>query len=415
LLSVLLSVLLHRVLMQARCSLFTLLAVASLPRASSELSFDAFLSEFGKSYAPAEYQERKAVFEHRAAEVEALNAHPGRLWTAGLNLLTDLTEEELIERRGYNKAMREAFSTSGPMESGLRDIQTRLPAGFDWRDHRPSVITPVKEQGSCGSCWAFSATSSIESHVAISTGKLLSLSPQELTSCTPNPKHCGGGGGCSGAIAQLAFNYTAATGLREIWTYPYESGTTRRTGECRDMTGRAAAQITGYVQLPPNDAGALLEALFTIGPVSISVDASKWYLYSAGIFDLCNKTNPDINHAVQLVGYGASDGGLRYWSVRNSWGVLWGEDGYIRLRRYRGVGATPADAGEAEPCGEDTTPQDGSGCDDGPASVTVCGACGLLSDSSYPAGGSFGSRGRTLPGQGRAMHASAVQIQRFSN
>merc|ERR1719384_1442243 len=111
---------------------------------------------------------------------------------------------------------------------------TELPESLDWRDHRPAVVTPVKTQGGCGSCWAFSAVESIESHIALQTGKLLSLSPQQLTSCTPNPQKCGGSGGCSGATAQLAFNYTAQAGLSEIWDYPYESGITGGSGACQE-------------------------------------------------------------------------------------------------------------------------------------------------------------------------------------
>jgi len=132
--------------------------------------------------------------------------------------------------------------------------------------------------------------------------------------------------------------------------------------------------ITGYETLPFNDADALADAVANIGPVSVSVDASRWFGYDGGIFDGCNKSNPDINHAVQLAGFG-EENGTKYWLVRNSWGTGWGEDGYIRLRRY-----------DTEPCGTDVTPKDGNGCDGGASSVRVCGECGILSDSSYPTG-----------------------------
>ena len=151
--------------------------------------------------------------------------------------------------------------------------------------------------------------------------------------------------------------------------------------------------IRSYVQLPANNYTALMHAVATVGPISISVDASPWMFYSGGIFDgmglpplgsngkgHCGTT---IDHAVQLVGYG-TDGGKDYWLVRNSWGATWGEDGYIRIQRY-GEGR--------EPCGEDTSPGDGTGCAGGPSKVKVCGLCGIMSYSSYPTGGFVGKRG----------------------
>merc|ERR1712107_549554 len=109
-------------------------------------------------------------------------------------------------------------------------------------------------------------------------------------------------------------------------------------------------------------------------------DASRWHLYAAGIFDGCNKTQPDINHAVVLLGYG-EENGTAYWLVQNSWSAAWGEQGYIRLRRYA-----------QEPCGTDVTPEHGFGCQGGPSTVEACGECGILSDSSYPLSSSLSNR-----------------------
>jgi len=259
-----------------------------------------------------------------------------------------------------------------------------LPASVDWRNRVPAVVTPVKSQGGCGSCWAFSAAETIESHVALNTSILLSLSPQQLNSCTPNPNKCGGSGGCAGATAQLAYNYTMQGGLSSIWTAPYQSGTSHMTGECQAHY-MSEASIDGYETLPANDGDAVAEAVANLGPISVSVDASSWGLYQGGIFDHCNKTNPDINHAVQLVGYG-EENGTKYWLVRNSWGTRWGEDGYIRLKRH-----------DVEPCGTDINPLAGFGCEGGPSEIRVCGECGILSDSSYPKGASiFGGARRRL-------------------
>merc|ERR1712108_81816 len=123
----------------------------------------------------------------------------------------------------------------------------------------------------------------------------------------------------------------------------------------------------GHV-LPSNEKQPLLNAVSGQGPLAVSVDASAWGSYEEGIFDGCNNVNPDINHAVQLVGYGTDENsGENFWLVRNSWGPSWGENGYIRLKMY-----------DSPPCGVDLYPQDGTACDGGPANVTVCGNCGIL-------------------------------------
>ena len=117
-----------------------------------------------------------------------------------------------------------------------------------------------------------------------------------------------------------------------------------------------------------------MQAVATKGPIAISVDASTWFAYSSGIFNGCNQINPDINHAVILVGYG-EEFNQKYWIVRNSWSASWGENGYIRLARFDS---------EQENCGIDNTPQDGTACANFTDPVKVCGTCGILYDSAYP-------------------------------
>jgi cathepsin L len=216
-------------------------------------------------------------------------------------------------------------------------------------------------------CWAFSATESIESALYLSSGQMLTLSPQNVLECTPNPQHCGGTGGCEGAIAELAFQW-AQGGIADINTVPYLG----HDAPC-DASVKKAAKTGGFIKLPENDGNALMEALATVGPISISVDASSWSFYGGGIYNGCNAAAPDIDHAVQAVGYGTDSTGQGYWIVRNSWSAGWGEQGFIRL--YRGPNET---------CGTDSTPGDGSGCTGGPSVVKVCGTCGIWYDNSYP-------------------------------
>merc|ERR1712083_835964 len=197
------------------------------------------------------------------------------------------------------------------------------------------------------------------------------LSPQQIVSCSPNPDQCGGSGGCDGSTQPLAFNYTETAGLTTEESYPYQ-GT---TGTCQTSKIKSVGKNSGYVQLPKNNYTDLINAVATKGPVAISVAAGGfgWQIYFGGI--MSGSKNFDMDHAVQLVGYG-TENGKDYWLVRNSWGG-WGEKGYIRLARY-GEGK--------EPCGTDSTPQDGDACAGDTKPRTYCGECGILSSSSYPTG-----------------------------
>jgi cathepsin L len=217
--------------------------------------------------------------------------------------------------------------------------------------------------------------------VALATGLLFNLSPEQIAMCAPNPNHCGGTGGCEGATAEIAFDYlSGSTGLFEEFQYPYTSYYGKDFDCLSPVDTNPVVKINGYVQLPANNYTALMNAVASVGPVSISVDAD-WGAYESGVFDGCNQANPDIDHAVVLVGYG-EENGSKYWLVRNSWAPSWGEKGYIRLAR---------DSNDESNCGQDTTPQDGTACTGETDPVTVCGTCGVLFDSAYPLNPEAGS------------------------
>jgi len=288
--------------------------------------------------------------------------------------MTDYTDSEFKMMHGVKKGLiyRSRAHESNAKPAPVHPDQLKdFPTTIDWRSI-PNVVTPVKDQGRCGSCWSFSATASIESMWALATGKLVELSEQNILDCTPNPHHCGGTGGCGGGTAELAFSMVSMNGIATEWTYPYISynGTNY---QCPTKRPPSFAKVAGYVTLPSNQYLPLLAAVASTGPISISVDASGWKNYETGVFDGCNQDKPDINHAVQLVGYGTDPSLGDYWLVRNSWNPSWGEAGYIRLKR------------ETVPrCAVDINPSDGSGCDGGPTQITVCGTCGVLYDSAYP-------------------------------
>ncbi len=240
-------------------------------------------------------------------------------------------------------------------------------------------MSAVKDQGGCGACWAFAATATIESYVALQSGLLFDLSVQQMAMCAPNTQHCGGTGGCQGSTAELAFEYVSGSnGIYQEFQYGYTSyeGNNSACLAPRALMERAVAGIRGYVRLPNNNYSALLNAVARVGPVAINVDATTWSAYSSGVFAGCSRKELDINHVVVLAGYGEdAQTAQPYWLVRNSWSAGWGEQGYVRVAR--------SDQDDRH-CAVDPSPQDGVACEGEGAPVSVCGTCGVIYDAAYP-------------------------------
>jgi len=338
-----------------------------------ENEFSAFKAKFGKTY--ENYDEevmRFEIFQYNFNEISKQNKMM-RSYSVGVTQFSDLTHQEFKDfYLGYkNPSNLHSLNKMMPEEPSYSPKD--LPESVDWREM--GAISDVKNQGQCGSCWAFATTEMIESYTQINSGKLVELSTQQVTSCTPNTVNCGGHGGCQGSIAQLGFNYIQLFGHATEESWPYVSGGNGQTGSCDfDMENTTpVVTLRGYDTLPANNQDAVMNHLANVGPLAINVDASLWHTYTGGIFDGCD-FNSDIliNHVVQLVGYTADA-----WIVRNSWSDAWGEDGYIRLAK------------QAQPeCGTDSTPLSGTGCEGGPGNDVqhVCGQCGMLFDASYPLG-----------------------------
>jgi len=332
-------------------------------REYSGYDFQAYLTEFKKSYTGDELASRQSIFQGNMERVKAHNDEyqAGKhSWWAGVSDLTDWTPEEFKRLRSAKYA-----PSTGPVVK--LSATTPNPASVDW--HKKGAVTAVKNQGGCGSCWAFSATESMESHYQIAGGPLLDLSPQTYVNCVKNPDGCGGTGGCEGATMELAFNMTMQTGIALEADLPYAG----RDETCSNY--KAAVKCAGYVKNPTNDAAALETAVATKGPQSITVAAGAWQLYGGGLFHGCSHgfmghQDNTLDHGVQLVGY-TQDA----WIVRNSWGPSWGEKGYIRIQR-----ATD------NKTFIDHSPADGVACKPNPKSQTVGGECGILFDTSYPTG-----------------------------
>ena len=181
-----------------------------------------------------------------------------------------------------------------------------VAASKDWRDG--SVVTATKNQGGCGSCWAFSTTETFESHLAFATGDAVQiLSPQQQVSCAPNPDSCGGTGGCQGSSQPLGFNSSSTGGMSTEASHPYTSGR-GRTGTCDESKINAVGFKDGYVSLKVNDYNQLINGVGTMGPVAVSLAAagSAAGSYGGGVLKACNKFV--MHHAVQLVDVGTEYG-----------------------------------------------------------------------------------------------------------
>jgi len=201
------------------------------------------------------------------------------------------------------------------------------PDSHDWREH--GAVSDVKSQGSCGSCWAFSAIGNIESMYQLKTGKNVLFSEQQLVDCDKVDL------GCRGGLMEDAYKYLQDTGVVLQEDYPY----TGRDEECSFDSSKVVAKISGYHYAGTEDETTIKQLLFENGPFAIAINATPLQFYFGGVFTplfewICNPKS--LNHGVLLVGYG-NNGKKDYWIVKNSWGGRWGEKGYFRIVAGRGA------------------------------------------------------------------------------
>ncbi|XP_028800091.1 ervatamin-B-like [Neltuma alba] len=286
--------------------------------------FRQWMKEYGKKYPNSETAEtRYQIFRKNLKYIEETNAKRSG-YRLGLNHFADMSSEEF--KRVYLRHLptpNTNNSAAARSDFVLQVDSCTPPASVDWRQR--GVVTPVKNQKRCGSCWAFGTIGAIESINAIRTGELVSLSEQELVDCDSVSD------GCSGGYTKSAFEWVIKNGgISEGDDYPY----TARNGICKasKQNGGRVVKINSYGKVPKSDAALLCAAARQ--PVTVSLDATFLQHYRDGIFDggNCEKDSTYTNHAVLIVGYGSKDG-KDYWIVKNSWGENWGMDGYFLMKR----------------------------------------------------------------------------------
>jgi C1A family cysteine protease len=297
-----------------------ILLIAAVVCSEAVLTFEQWTVEHKKVYeTKEEYEVRKQIFHINEIKINKLNQVSKGEPVFGHNRFSDMSSDEW--HNTYLRSIDRSAFESLPkyqMKNPVKDI----PDTWDWRDH--AAVTPVKDQGQCGSCWAFSAVACMEGQHALATGELVSLSEQNVIDCYKNDS------GCDGGIMYQAMDYVIKNGgIDTEASYPYEA----EVGSCRYNPSNSAANFSSYEVLE-EDEEFIRNVLYTEGPVSIGVDASWWQFYLFGIWNIAPcSNNPDkLDHGVTLVGYSV-DGSKPYWIIKNSWGSGWGESGYIRVIR----------------------------------------------------------------------------------
>lgn len=286
--------------------------------------YESWLMKHGKNYnALGEKERRLEVFKDNLWFIDQHNSDQNQTFKLGLNQFADLTNEEFrskyvgTRRRDRNRRLARSKSDRYGFKEG-----DSLPPSIDWREK--GAVVPVKDQGSCGSCWAFSTIAAVEGVNQIVTGDLISLSEQELVDCDTSYNE-----GCNGGLMDYAYEFIIKNGgIDTEEDYPYKA----RDGRCDTYKKNAkVVTIDDYEDVPLNDEKSLQKAVAN-QPVSVAIEGGgrDFQLYDSGVFT--GSCGTALDHGVTAVGYGEEDG-MEYWIVKNSWGESWGEKGYIRMER----------------------------------------------------------------------------------
>jgi cathepsin L len=293
-----------------------------------------------KSYDTAEEDDfRMKVFTENKYRIAKHNVgrHLGHHnYTLEMNNYGDMLPHEFKGLMNGHRSQLLLNSTGGLLGSKvlerpifIQPANVELPESVDWRTL--GAVTPIKDQGRCGSCWAFSTTGALEGQHFRKTGKLVSLSEQNLVDCSRST----GNLGCNGGLPDFAFEYIKKNhGIDTEESYPYEG--IDRT--CRYNKKNLGATDYGFVDIyPSGDEQALKAAVATVGPIAVGIDASAYsfQFYRGGVYEDHRCSPYNLDHAVLVVGYGTTKEGQDYWLVKNSWSPVWGDEGYIKMLRNK--------------------------------------------------------------------------------
>ncbi|XP_030749406.1 cathepsin L-like proteinase [Sitophilus oryzae] len=285
------------------------------------VKFQSFKLKHGKTYKnQAEETSRFAIFRDNLRSIESHNARFEQgleTYTKGVNKFADMTLAEFKAMLALQVHSRPSYKADKIFEL---PVGATVPDSIDWREK--NAVNPIKDQASCGSCWAFAIVGSTEGAYAIKTGNLSRFSEQQLVDCTTDINL-----GCNGGYLEETFPYIEKNGLEYESDYPY----TGEDGTCQYDSSKVVTKISSYVSFNSSE-DTLKEAVGTAGPVAVAIDADYIMFYDSGIYN-DSDCDPDyLDHGVLVVGYG-SENGQDYWIIRNSWGSSWGEAGYFRFAR----------------------------------------------------------------------------------
>ena len=288
------------------------LAGAMLVAPHEERAFVSWMRSTNQVYAGDEYHLRLGCYLAASRFVQSHNAKG--TFKVSLNKFAALTPTEYRAMLGFRP---------GPRRGKTSKTAVNYPESIDWREK--GAVTEIKDQGQCGSCWAFSTIMGCEGANQVKTGTLLSFSESNLVDCVDTCL------GCMGGFMAYAIEYVLdeQDGYFNLESdYPYQP--VKR--DCAYDKSKRAGRIRNYVEVEMNDEDDLATKVSSMGPVCVAIDASQmsFQLYTSGIYDEPHCSPANLDHGVGCVGYGVEDG-VKYWIVKNSWGTVWGEQGYIRM------------------------------------------------------------------------------------